>query len=66
MSDSDNSHISVTIPVSLDEAETIAYVLDDADEDHLAQHVKYCIEQAKQKAGYLQPARQLATSTKET
>jgi hypothetical protein len=57
MSDNDNSHVKVDIPVSLDEAETIAYVLADADEDHLAEHVKYCIQQAKQKSGYLQPAR---------
>lgn len=65
MSDNDNSHVKVTIPVSLDEAETIAYVLDDADETHLAEHVNWCIEDAKRKAGYLQPTRCPSTSAGE-
>lgn len=49
--------LMVSIPVSLDEAETIVAVLDETDQDHLAAHVRYCIQEAKQKAGYLTPAR---------
>ena len=53
--DVDQFELAVTIPTSLEEAETIASVLSDADEDHLAEHVKYCVQEAKRKAGYLQP-----------
>ena len=49
--------LRIDITVSLDEAETIAAVLDNADEDHLAVHVRYCIQEAKQHAGYLIPVK---------
>ena len=52
--DNDDFPLAVNIPVSLDEAEQIESTLRDADEDHLAEHVKWCIQNAKQKAGYLQ------------
>lgn len=49
--------LMVTINVSLDEAETIQATLDDASEWHLSEHVKWCIHDAKQRAGKLIPAR---------
>ena len=56
--DDDNEfELSVDIPVSLDEAETIQACLAADGEEHLAEHVKYCIKRAKEKAGYLQPAK---------
>jgi len=56
MDDDNEFDLTVTIQVSLDEAETIQATLCADGEDHLAEHVKHCIKTAKQQAGYLQPA----------
>lgn len=49
--------LEVNIPVSLEEAETIVAVLDGEGEYHLSEHVKFCIQEAKQKAGFTVPNR---------
>lgn len=47
--------LTINIPVSLEEAETIAASLDSEAEYHLSEHVKFCIKEAKQKAGFTVP-----------
>ena len=57
MDDDNEFELTVNIPVSLGEAETIQVLLADDGEGSLAEHVKYCIKRAKEQAGYLEPAK---------
>jgi hypothetical protein len=53
----DDFEVIVTIMTSLSEAETLQASLVADGEDHLAEHVQYCIKQAKERAGMLLPSR---------